>query len=139
MSDREIYNKVKPITMAFNMPLDPWTETGGKCVDNRYFVEHNNLVIEQADRFIGRTECHKRCKRDHTCAAFSAVHNSKENGECIMLRDGPGIWVGSGPRDPQWHCHMDIERDYDSDTGERMTGNDGTSQALLLDMLEEME
>jgi len=49
-----------------------------------------------------------------------------------MLRDGPSTWIGDGPRDPNWICHVDKERDTDDTVG---SDND----RLLLDMLEEME
>lgn len=119
MSDHDIYMKVKPIALAFGIALDQWEETPGKCVDTNYFMEPDaSLIIQDGDRFIGRTACHKRCKANPLCAAFSAEHNSLDTGECIMMRDGEGRWVGDGPRDPTWHCHVDIERDFDTSGSE---------------------
>lgn len=51
-----------------------------------------------------------------------------------MLRDGPSTYIGDGPRDPNWHCHVDKERDTDDTV---TVGND--DKMMLLDMLEEME
>lgn len=122
------------VTRGFDIPMDPWHESEGKCVDTKYFLEpEDQYIIDDGDRFIGRTECHKRCKANLECVAFHAENNSLDTGECVMLRDGEGIWVGDGPRDPNWHCHVDKERDTDTTT----SGSD--DDRLLLDMLEEME
>lgn len=115
MTDQEIYLLAAGVSEGFGMPMDPWTESEGKCVDTQYFLEPEAAyIIDDGDRFIGRTACHQRCKANTECVAFHAENNSLDTGECVMLRDGNGIWIGDGPRDPNWHCHVDKERDTDN-------------------------
>lgn len=131
MSDQEVFNIGNELTMGLGYAMDPWTESQGKCVDTQYFdAPEAQYIIEDGDRFIGRTQCHKRCKANLECVAFHAENNSLETGECVMLRDGPGTWIGDGPKDKAWHCHVDKARDSD---------NSGSDNDLLLSMLEEME
>lgn len=30
-----------------------------------------------------------------------------------MHLDGPGVYTGDGPRDPGWHCHVNLSREAD--------------------------
>lgn len=30
-----------------------------------------------------------------------------------MHLDGPGVYTGDGPRDPGWHCHVNLKREAD--------------------------
>lgn len=82
---------------------------------------------------------------DQWCVAFSAEHNDSDTGECMLLADGPGVYVGNGPRDQGWHCHvnMDRESDHTESFGEYpddyMDAPSQDNAQQLLDMIDYMD
>lgn len=73
MTEQEIYLKMIPVAKQFGYKLDPWEETPGACVDDVYFNSPEaSHMITLTDRFIGRTECAKKCDANPLCTAFSA-------------------------------------------------------------------
>jgi len=109
MSEQEIYLRLVPLYKLSGKKLDPWEESTGACVDDVYFNSpSSNHMITLTDPFIGRTKCAQMCEADPNCTAFSAEHNDSETGQCIMHMDGPGVYTGDGPRDPGWHCHVNL-------------------------------
>lgn len=154
LTEQEIYLKMKPVAALFGGPLDPWEETDGACVDNVFFMQPDSLHILNigGDKFIGRTKCAEACMDDFNCVAFSAEHNDSETGECRLLSDGYGMYVGDGPRDPGWHCHVNLDREAmhsesymeypeDYEDYREETGNDNmdTNAAELLEMINYMD
>lgn len=116
ITEQQMYLNMKPVARLLRFKLDEWEETTGACVDDVNFNTPDAshfISLPGNEEFIGRTQCAKLCRDDPNCTAFSAEHNDSETGQCIMLMDGPGVYTGDGPRDPGWHCHVNLQREAD--------------------------